>query len=253
MMFKEAKKRILLVTVLGLFVFMVACNRGNDEVGLDTISGAEDNTGNMSDGTGDGYKLEVPEYARVLDKYYEALSEKWKGEELVAEDLSLLNLYCQEKNALLQVGFLLVDVDYDKVPELLIGSIDGDEFVDKMIFEMYTIKNGEVVKYFTGQERNYYYITQEETGDYIFCNHASGGAGQTARYMFNILNREINVVQAIIYDNSIDAKNPWYMTYDTDGDVRNDDSIDEELACDIMDSYEKRYLQLQFIPFAQYK
>ena len=94
------------------------------------------------------------QYGEVLDKYYAALSEKWDGQKLSSEGLSQLSLYCQEGNALENVGYAFLDVNGDGVCELMIGAIHGDEFVNKMLFELYTLEDGVPVQIFAGQERD---------------------------------------------------------------------------------------------------
>ena len=102
------------------------------------------------------------QYGDVLDKYYAALSEKWDGQKLSSDGLSQLSLYCQEGNALENVGYAFLDVNGDGVCELMIGAIHGDEFVNKMLFELYTLEDGVPVQIFAGQERDRAAITERE-------------------------------------------------------------------------------------------
>lgn len=151
------------------------------------------------------------QYGDVLDKYYAALSEKWDGQKLSSEGLSQLSLYCQEGNALENVGYAFLDVNGDGVCELMIGAIHGDEFVNKMLFELYTLEDGVPVQIFAGQERDRYYIAGLEEGGYLIANEASSGAANSAWFYYAIDGKELSVVQAILYDAAASPDQPWYM------------------------------------------
>ena len=56
------------------------------------------------------------------------------------------------------VGYAVDDLDDDGIPELAIGTISGDEFYGKLIFELYTLDDhGDPVQIFSSIERNRYY------------------------------------------------------------------------------------------------
>ncbi len=61
--------------------------------------------------------------------YAQALTNNYGGEELIGSEISLLNMYCYEGNALDNVGYIFLDLDGDGTMELFIGAIGGDEFV----------------------------------------------------------------------------------------------------------------------------
>ena len=56
------------------------------------------------------------------------------------------------------VGYAVDDLDDDGVPELVIGTIAGDEFYGKLVFVLYTVDDdGEPVQIFSSIERDRYY------------------------------------------------------------------------------------------------
>lgn len=192
-------------------------------------------------------------FSAVLDNYYTALSKQWDEGQLYSEEMSVLISYCYEENPLENVGYAYVDVNNDGSWELLIGAIAGDEFVDKVIFDLYALEDDVPVQVFCSQERDRYYLCEEETGGYEIANAGSSGAALSAWHYYILNGQEMQVVQAIIYDGMTDPENPWYMAYDEDWDTTNDTHVDEKMAEDIIESYENQYTQPDYMSFAYYK
>lgn len=201
----------------------------------------------------DSFRTYGEEYEEVLDKYYAALSEKWDGQKLSEEGLSLLSLYCQEGNALENVGYTFLDVNGDGVCELMIGAIHGDEFVDKMLFELYTLEDGVPVQIFAGQERDRYYIAGLEEGGYLIANEASSGAANSAWFYYVMDGKELSVVQAILYNAAASPDQVWYMAYSREWDISSAEPVEEQLAEDIIESYKDRYMVPEYQRFSDYR
>ena len=101
-------------------------------------------------------------YAVVIGEYYTALEQRWNGAELMEDGLNYMAADCYGDAPLENLGYAIADIDGDGVPELLIGSIHGDEFYDKMIFSLYTLdENGVNKLVIDGTERNRYYYAGE--------------------------------------------------------------------------------------------
>ena len=100
-------------------------------------------------------------YEAVLELYYTALTEGWSGEKLFNSDVNFLCSYCTEGNPLDNVGYAAMDVDGDGVDELLIGSLTDDDYLRDVIFDMYTVKDGQCVQVFASQERQRYYMSAD--------------------------------------------------------------------------------------------
>lgn len=109
-------------------------------------------------------------YAVVIGEYYTALEQRWNGAELMEDGLNYMAADCYGDEPLENLGYAIVDLDGDGVPELLIGPINADEFFDKMIFSLYTLdENGVNKLVFDGTERNRYYYA----GENRFANQGS--------------------------------------------------------------------------------
>ena len=102
-------------------------------------------------------------YKDILDVYAQALTENYGGEELIGSEISLLNMYCYEGNALDNVGYTFLDLDGDGTMELFIGAIGGDEFVANTVFDFYTYQDGHPVLLLDSQERARCYICDDNT------------------------------------------------------------------------------------------
>ena len=180
------KKKMLSACSIGMMLFVLtAC--GTKTQSVEQAKAGEESVTEQTESTVQEFvkKEEADvlgsyeeQYGEVLDKYYAALSEKWDGQKLSSEGLSQLSLYCQEGNALENVGYAFLDVNGDGVCELMIGAIHGDEFVNKMLFELYTLEDGVPVQIFAGQERDRYYIAGLEEGGYLIANEASSSCKQ---------------------------------------------------------------------------
>lgn len=108
-------------------------------------------------------------YEPILKQYRAALEEAWSGQQLVDTGLNFLIKDVPSE----AVGYAVDDLDDDGIPELVIGTISGDEFYGKLIFVLYTLDdNGEPVQIFNSIERNRYYYA----GGIRFANIGSSGA-----------------------------------------------------------------------------
>ena len=112
--------------------------------------------------------IPVP-YEEILSQYRNAISEGWNGQQLVDAGLNIMI----RDVPLEAVGYAVDDLDDDGIPELAIGTLSGDEFYGKLIFELYTLDDyGDPVQVFSSVERNRYYYA----GGTRFANIGSSGA-----------------------------------------------------------------------------
>lgn len=71
------------------------------------------------------------------------------------------------------VGYAVEDLDDNGIPELAIGTISGDDFYGKLVFDLYTVgKNEEALLIFSSIERDRYYYA----GGNRFANLGSSSA-----------------------------------------------------------------------------
>ena len=256
-----------LFCLLLLVVILSACGAGKDQTVqtgsvdiADTASDSGDllDTGERVQATDSANSVESKEetkeppeadhreYTEILDLYYQALSENWSAGVFWEHEMSPLSVYCYEGDALKNVGYAFLDVNEDENDELLIGSISGDDFVEKMIFELYTIENNEVRQVFAGSERDRYYICKKETGDYSFVNSGSGGAMSTILRFCDLNGSKLKIGSGICMEYE------WYKMDDASKDISEGILIAEDEALELIDDIETQYMQIDMMPFSSY-
>lgn len=199
------------------------------------------------EGDASSYYIDVA-YPAQIGRYHTALSEKWDESKYLAQDMCALPAHYYEGNPLDNVGFGFVDLDNDGHLELIIGAVLNAE-TDPAIFEIWTLANGEPVLLAQGDSENRYILQYaEEDRMWYVVNETSGNA----TYYLMLAEGKLEVVQGIRYDTLADAENPWFLTYDLDGDASNDQPIDSETANAILESNRKLYTALELFPYIFY-
>ena len=200
------------------------------------------------EGDAASYYIDVV-YAAQIARYATALSEQWDEGKYYENELSALPYYYYEGNPLENVGFGFVDLDNDGSWELVIGAImNADK--DPSVFEIWTLVDGTPVMLAQGGYRNRYVLQYVEEDDmWYVVNEASNSAFNSATYYLMLNEGKFEVVQGIVLDGMANEQNPWFMTYDLDWDVSNDDPIDEETAMAILESNRKHYTALEYFPY----
>lgn len=144
-------------------------------------------------------------------------------------------------------GYLIEDIDGNGTEELIFGE-NGPGAWDGVIYDLYTIHDGELVHVFDGWDRNRYYLC-ENNG--MFANEGSSSAftGGNAYYVFE--GTELHLVEAVLFNNQESPDNPWFYSTTTDDyyDLENAEPINEDQARAIMKGYV--YAHTKFIPFVE--
>lgn len=187
-------------------------------------------------------------YEDILNKYQMALAEEWREEKLYEEEMSPLVVYGRDSGA--NFGYCRMDINSDGFDELLIGAEGGDSLTDKILLDLYGMKDGEAVQILCSRERVSYYLYEDEENEtYTIACRGSEGAGCYGWHYYVLNGTGLEVVQAVLYDSDYDEANPWFMSYDEDWDVSNDMPIDEELAEGVIDSYSKYFITPEYTFF----
>ena len=203
------------------------------------------------EGDASSYYIDVV-YHEQIGRYYTALSEKWEEGQYFENGLSALPYYYYDGNPLENVGFAFADLDNDGRWELIIGAIQNAAN-DPAVFEIWTLVDDEPVMVAQGSSRNRYVLQYvEEDRMWYVVNEASGSAFNHATYYLMLTEGKFEVMQGIVFDAAADEDNPWFMTYDLDWDVSNDDPIDEETANAILESNYRHYTALEYFPYIFY-
>ena len=203
------------------------------------------------EGDATSYYIDVV-YAEQIARYDTALSEKWNEEQYLDNGMSEVPAAYYEGNPLNNVGFGFVDLDNDGHWELVIGALlDAEEY--PAVFEIWTLVDGKPVMLAQANARSQYALQYvEEDNMWYIANESSDYISGHGTYYLMLLEGELNVMQGILYNSKADAQNPWFMTYDMDWDVSNDEPIDEDMANAILENNRSHYTALEMIPYILY-
>lgn len=147
-----------------------------------------------------------------------------------------------------RMGYLIEDIDGDGTEELIFGqNADPDSAWNGVVYDLYTICDGELVHVFDGWDRNRYYLC--ENG--MIANEGSGSASTSISAYYVFEGSELHLVEAVRLNGWDDPDHPWsYSTQSTDYyDMENAEFISEEQARAIMGQY--IYRHPVFTPFVE--
>lgn len=196
-------------------------------------------------------------YREILDLIYYGIADQWQNVEpgLPSElenHLTYMWWYTGGSPVLSldEAGYMLIDLNGDYVPELITSIASSAEigWNTGLIYDMYTFRDGELIRLVACGERELYSLCE---GNYIFSNGSAGAADS----MFRVYNLEKNtdslhLVEQVRYYGMDDPENPWfYSTIDT-YDVEQLTPITADEAQEVMSKYIAAPLQLTL--FSEY-
>ncbi len=217
------KKNILILFVL-FSVLFAGCG-----------SNVKNTTENSPDAGVDTYA----EYYDLIDKISNGIENGFSLNEI--EELGISPLFGLNID-FSDYGYIITDVDGNGVDELIIGE-NGPGAWDGVIYNMYTLIDGKMVRIICGGDRSRYYLC--ENG--LFANEGSNGASSSIYVYHNYSDAKLEIQEAVIYDGYKDAENPWFYSMESE-DVNDASNISEDEARQIIDSY--NYEKLDFISFS---
>ena len=204
------------------------------------------------EGDASTYYIDVA-YAEQIGRYYTALMEKWDEDKYIENGMSEVLAAYYDGNPLDNVGFGFVDLDNDGHRELIIGAIQDAE-TEPAVFEIWTLVDNKPVMVAQAGARNQYSLQySEEDCAWYVANEGSNSASNNGTYYLMLIEGKFEVMQGIIYDAQADEENPWFMAYDLDWDVSNDEPIDEDTAYAILETNRNLYTALEMFPYILYK
>lgn len=145
------------------------------------------------------------------------------------------------------IGYIIDDLDGDGINELLLGE-NGWYDGSGVIFDVYTIENGEMLHTVMGWERNRYYLC--ENG--LLANEGSSGAEYSEHRYYQYCGQvitsatETGLIERIFSNGSRDDEILWFYSHSVVNDEEAE-PISRERAFEIIESY--HYIQLNFTPF----
>ena len=191
-------------------------------------------------------------YTEQIERYHTAISQQWEEGDYYEHEMSPMVVSYYDGKALDNVGFTFMDLDGDGLWELIIGAIKNAER-DPLIFEIWTLKDGEPVMLAQSGYHNRYYLQYaQEDNLWSVAYEAENGMANHAVYYLQLLEGEFQVVQGIVFDALADENNPWFMTYDLDWDVSNDTPIDEKTANAVRTAGRNNYAAQEYFPYSLY-
>lgn len=255
------KKSVKMIAVLLTLVLLVGCTpvqpeqtgAGTESTAAPTESTAASTQEDVEyEGDASSYYIDVV-YAQQIERYYTAISQRWDEGAYIEHEMSALPAYYYEGNPLDNVGFGFVDLDNDGHWELVIGAIRDAE-TNPAVFEIWTLVDGVPVMLLQAGTRNRYILQHvEEDRMWYVAYEGNNGAANHATHYLMLSEGKIEVVQGVVFDAMANENQPWFLTYDLDWDVSNDEPIDEKTANAILDSNRKLYTALEYFPYSLYK
>lgn len=143
----------------------------------------------------------IPEaYQSIIGKYAAAITEKWDADQCADADISLLTRYV---SSLSELGYALLDLDMDGTDELIIAN-DAER---QVIYDLYSLVDGQLVHVFSGAERNSY----ELRNNYFILNIGSNSAASTDFVLCHLRGGRLVTDSLTRYDAMTDQDHPWFQ------------------------------------------
>ncbi|MBO6148326.1 MAG: hypothetical protein J6O55_03215 [Lachnospiraceae bacterium] len=192
-------------------------------------------------------------YGEVLDKYIQAVSEKWDMDKLSESGLSYLAGYAygsfgDGSDPMESIGYYKEDVDGDGVEELFIGKNVNGEFRET-IYQVYSIKNGKVTLVIDGGERDRYFLAKDGS----FYNDGSSSAFNYVllHYALKAEDKKLKLLDGVIYDEESGLSGKPYFKagkgYEETGEMS---GIGEDEFNAYFANAEKEYADIVYTPLA---
>ena len=137
-------------------------------------------------------------YAPVLDTYRAFLGGEMPTEGAVTEQgdyyLELgetgISYLCFDADTL---GYCLIDLDGDAVPELLVGSV-GSDYYDICIYDMFTLVDGVPQRVLASSGRSRYHLTEDD----LILHEGSGGASYNFVGLYEFSGADLNLLTGVV-------------------------------------------------------
>lgn len=190
------------------------------------------------------YGTYTGDYTEFLETYYQAIDEEWPIEELA---MAGINFKVYEYFGLPDLpdclGFTVRDINSDGTEELLIGFTDDATVIN----DMYTICDNEREMVIQGGDYNdKYYVCNDGT----ICRYTYRNNDSYGYHYYNLNNGWLVPFGCIIYDKTYAPQNFWYIGADDDWNINNDTPFPPDWAMQKVESYEKMYVDNEYIPFS---
>lgn len=151
-----------------------------------------------------------PLYQDLINEITGIMKGQDSGKLTSEEDYSVMISWLTGQPASVNIGYALKDVDGNGVQELLIGENYGESGAGTVLYDMYTIRDGEILHVFNGWDRNRYYLCTN--GNFI--NEGSSGAMQSSTAYYIYAKGDMIFIRSVIYDSTMWPAGPWFVSYE---------------------------------------
>lgn len=203
---------------------------------IDTEAGTEQQTTETVAGEEAGGMY--AEYYELIDKISNGIENGFSENEI--DELGISPLFGLNMD-FADFGYGMMDIDGNGIDELIIGE-NGSGAWDRVIYNIYTIVDGQMVRVICGWDRNRYYLCDNG----LIANEGSNGASSSMYTFYSYSGAELELQEAVIYDGYKDAENPWFYSTESE-DVNQASNITGDEAGEIIGSY--NYEKIDFTSF----
>lgn len=169
-------------------------------------------------------------YQKIIDCYVEGLEAHWKQQDYEDHGLCYLAGY---EESIDNVGFCLMDLNGDTIPELMVGLVQERD-VNSEFYDLFTFSDGKASLIVSSGERSRYYLCDDSER---IGNSGSSGSALSSYSWGKLGEKDFEIIETVFYDGFYDAENPWF--YSNKDAIFEDHStpISEENALDIINSH----------------
>lgn len=189
----------------------------------------------------------LPLYQDILDKYRAVLTEGNFGEAFPGDgEVSILVRNFFDREPLRRVGWALSDLDGDKVPELVIGTVENEEFYGNILFDVFTLADGQPQRLIQSMERDRWYYLQSRQ----LLEEGSGGVGTGTWTVWEARNGQLGFVDGLMqYVLDIEEGVHYAALSWVEGETAPGRTLTEEEAARWIERFEEQIFRLSFTPF----
>ena len=146
------------------------------------------------------------------------------------------------------LGYLIKDIDGNETRELIFGgnADESSSWYDGIIYDIYTISDGELVHVLDGWERSRYFLC--ENG--MIAHEGSGSAFDGANSYFTLEGDELHFVESVAWNYEGDS-GAWVCYYASESGSDTENAEMEMIRAEQADAVIEKYLyeRIEFIPF----
>ena len=157
-------------------------------------------------------------YQQIINKDITAITEGWSWAEAENADICPM---ISNVSSLSDLGYALMDLDGDGTDELIIA----DNGQRQVIYDLYSLVNGQLVHILSGGERNSYELRENS----VILNAGSNGAASSDYVFCHVSGGQLVQDTLIRFDAMADGNHPWFRgTNDQDLKQITDDNWSED-------------------------